>query len=65
MAPHNFADLTRDLIRSVNTVGFTLQAPHQRTAGVFTVTGQATYKDRGGNLRSVYISFVLQDFAGT
>jgi len=64
MASNDFVDMTRDTIQSTQSLGLNLQYLHQRSPGVFCVSGQNTYKNASGQTRSVYVSYVLQDISG-
>ncbi len=60
----DFVDLTRDAIRSTETISFDITRIHERAAGVYVVSGEQTYKSQDGGMRKVYFSYVLEDLAG-
>jgi len=64
MAANDYVDLTRDAIRNIATVSFTLDQLHQKTPNVFCVSGRHEYQDANGATQSNYVSFVLQDIGG-
>jgi len=64
MQANDYIDLTRDAIQSTQTVEFSLDYLHQRSATVFCASGHQTYLDKQGRQRTVYVSYVLQDIGG-
>ena len=64
MNANDFVDLTRDAVRNINTVSFTLDQLHQKAPSAFCVSGQHQYTDSNGNTQTNYVSFVLQDIGG-
>ena len=60
----DFVDRTRDALQSTQTISFDITRVHRRASGVFVVSGAHVYRDRGGNARKVYVSYVLQDMNG-
>jgi hypothetical protein len=64
LASSDFVDLTRDAIMNTHTVSFNLTTLFQRESGVFCASGTQVYTDRNGANRTVYVSYVLQDFSG-
>jgi hypothetical protein len=64
MPSNDFLDLTRDALRSLQTVSFNLEFLHQRATNIFSVGGQHIYRSANGQVRTVYVNFVLQDFGG-
>jgi hypothetical protein len=61
---NDFVDLTRDAVHSLQTVQFNLNYLHQRAPGIFCASGTQTYRAPDGSTRTVYVSYVLQDFGG-
>ena len=60
----DFVDLTRDAIQNNQVKSFNLEILHQRQPGVFSVSGHETYTDSSGTTRTVWVSYVLQDYSG-
>lgn len=61
---NDFVDLTRDALQSTDTIAFDLSRIHERSAGVYVVSGEHVYRDRDGHRRKVYVSYVLEDIRG-
>lgn len=59
--PNDFVDLTRDALQSTETVEFDLTRIHRRADGVFVVSGEHVYRNRDGQIRRVYVSYVVED----
>jgi hypothetical protein len=64
MASNDYVDLTRDAIRNISTINFTLDQLHQKAPTVFCVSGQHQYRDANGNTQTNFVSFVLEDIGG-
>lgn len=64
MSGDNYLDLTRDAIKSTQTVQFSIDYLHQTSPTVFTASGRHIYRDPYGNQQTIYVSFGLQDFSG-
>lgn len=60
----DFVDLTRDAIQNNHVANFNLTMLHEREPGVFSVSGSEAYTDASGETRTVWVSYVLQDFSG-
>jgi hypothetical protein len=60
VASSDYLDMTRDMLRTTETVQFDLYRFKRRAAGVFVVSGKHVYTDRDGKKRTVYVSFVLE-----
>lgn len=56
----DYIDMTRDALRAAETITFDITRVHERTAGVYVVSGEQVYRDHDGNARKVYASFVLE-----
>jgi hypothetical protein len=64
LAANNYVDLTRDAIQNTHMDSFDLTDLRERSPNVFCAAGKQVYTDRNGGTRSVYVSFVLQDYGG-
>ena len=64
MQAEDYINLTRDAVKSIQASQFDIHFVHQRAPGVFSVSGQQTYRDQNGNVQSMWLSFVLQDIGG-
>jgi hypothetical protein len=60
----DFVDLTRDALRNAETIAFDITRIHRRSMGVYVVSGEHTYKNPDGNIRKVYVSYVLEGIRG-
>lgn len=60
MSANDYLDMTRDMLRTTETVKFDLYRVRRRAAGVYVVSGRHEYNDRDGRHRTVYVSFVLE-----
>jgi hypothetical protein len=56
----DYLDMTRDAFRDMTTVRFDLDQVHLKQNGIYTVTGRHIYRNKNGDERTVYVSFVLE-----
>lgn len=61
---NDFVDLTRDGLQGIDTISFDITRVHERSAGIYVVSGEHVYRDRNGQRRKVYVSYVLEDIKG-
>lgn len=64
LEPNDYLDMTRDFMRSTDTVSFAAYRVHFRTSGVYQVFAKHSYKDKDGKTRTVYLCMVLQKIDG-
>lgn len=64
LSSSNYVDLTRDAISGLQSPQLNLNYLHQRSPGVFVVSGNQMYTGQNGQTRTVYVSYVLQDISG-
>lgn len=64
MPANDYIDMTRDALQSIQNVQFSIQYLHMRGPGVFSASGQQTYRDANGDIQTMWLSFVLQDISG-
>lgn len=64
LSSSNYVDLTRDAISGMQNAQLNLNFLHQRSPGVFVVSGNQMYTGQNGQTRTVYVSYVLQDISG-
>jgi hypothetical protein len=64
LSSSNYVDLTRDAISALQNPQLNLNYLHQRSPGVFVVSGNQMYTGQNGQTRTVYVSYVLQDISG-
>ncbi|HLJ56514.1 MAG TPA: nuclear transport factor 2 family protein [Chthonomonadaceae bacterium] len=61
---NDYLDLTRDAMRNTHTVEFDITRIHQVARNVYTVSGKHLYEDERGEVRKVYVSYVLENING-
>ena len=61
--PSDYLDMTRDALHTTETIQFDLYRVQKRAAGVFVVSGKHIYRNRDGERRTVYVSYVLERLA--
>jgi hypothetical protein len=64
MGAGDYLDLTRDALHTTETISFDLYQIHPRSAGVWVVSGRHVYRDKDGQPRTMYVSFVLERING-
>ncbi len=64
LAPNDYLDMTRDMLRNTDTIQFELYRVHRRAAGVYVISGKHVYRDPDGRTRTVYVSYVLERING-
>jgi hypothetical protein len=62
--PNDFLDMTRDAMRATDTISYDLYRFKKRAAGVYVVSGRHTYRNRDGEKRTVYVSYVIERLNG-
>ena len=60
----DFLDMTRDAMRTTDTIQFDLYRVRRRASGVYVVSGRHIYRNRDGERRTVYVSYVLERLRG-
>ncbi len=58
--PNDFLDMTRDAMRATDTISFALYRFKRRAAGVYVISGKHIYRNREGERRTVYVSYVVE-----
>lgn len=61
---NDYLDMTRDALRTTETVSFDLTRVRRRSEGVYSISGKHVYVNRDGERRAVYMSFVLEYLRG-
>lgn len=56
----DYLDMTRDAFDTTKTIRVELGSVKKKENGVYTLTGRHVYRNKDGQQRSVYISFVLE-----
>ena len=64
MDSRDYLDLTRDAMRTIDTIDFDLYRVRRRSADVYVASGRHVYRSRDGQKRTVYVSFVLERIDG-
>jgi hypothetical protein len=57
---NDYLDMTRDAMRNMDTVQFDITRLRKRAASVYVASGKHVYRNREGQTRTVYVSFVLE-----
>ena len=58
--PNDFLDMTRDAMRATDTISFDLYRFKRRATGVYVISGKHVYRNREGERRTVYVSYVVE-----
>jgi hypothetical protein len=64
VSANDYLDLTRDALNSLDTVNFSLNYLHRNGQGIYTASGRQEYRDRNGQLQTMFVSFVLESISG-
>jgi hypothetical protein len=64
LSASDYLDMTRDMMRSTDTVEFRLDRVRRRTDGVYVASGVHTYRDPDRRNRTVYVCFALERILG-
>lgn len=64
LSPNDYLDMTRDMMRTTETIDFDLYRVRRRARDVYVVSGKHVYRNRDGDRRTVYVSFVLERLRG-
>ncbi|MEP6755986.1 MAG: nuclear transport factor 2 family protein [Chthonomonadales bacterium] len=61
---NDYLDMTRDMLKSTETITIDLYRFHKRANGVMVISGKHVYLDRDNRERTVYVSFVMERIGG-
>jgi len=61
---NDYLDMTRDMMRTTETIDFDLYRVRRRARDVYVVSGKHVYLNRDDEKRTVYVSFVLERLQG-
>ncbi|MGC8667448.1 MAG: hypothetical protein ACP5VE_04945, partial [Chthonomonadales bacterium] len=64
IAVNDYLDMTRDALNAADTITFDLYRVHRRAEGVYVVSGKHVYRNRDGEVHTVYVSYVLERING-
>ncbi|MCC6728205.1 MAG: hypothetical protein IT208_02585 [Chthonomonadales bacterium] len=64
LSASDYLDMTRDMLRNVDTVEFHLTRVRRRASGVYVASGRHVYRTGSGVRRTVYVSFALERVLG-
>ena len=64
IAANDYLDMTRDALNAADTITFDLYRVHRRASGVYVVSGKHVYRNRDGEVHTVYVSYVLERING-
>ena len=64
ISANDYLNLTQDAVESVRTTQFRIDDLHQVAPHTFSVSAKQVYRDRNGDDRTMYLSFVLEDQYG-
>lgn len=60
VASNDYLDMTRDAMRNMDTIQFDFTRLRKRAMNVYVASGKHVYRNRDGQTRTVYVSFVLE-----
>jgi hypothetical protein len=60
LQPGDYLDITRDFMRTARTTNFSAYRVRRKTADAYQVFAKHDYKDEDGDVKSVYLCFVLE-----
>ncbi len=64
LSSNDYLDLTRDMMRTTDTLDFRVDRVQRRSDGVVVLSARHIYRGPGGQRRTVYLSFALERLYG-
>jgi hypothetical protein len=60
LSSNDYLDMTRDAMQNMDTIQFDITRLRKRALGVYVASGKHVYRNKEGEKRTVYVSFVLE-----